>query len=176
MTARSLLLGREDDLVRLGAREIPFLAQVDVRVPGARAASLGFPLEPNTFSSANGREILWLGPDEWLVVDEPGDAATLVEELERSLEGSHHSIVDVSAGRAVIELRGPSRHELLASACPIDLHPRSWGDGMCAGSVFGSAQVLLQERTDDTRVFARPSFASYVLDLLLAALGTRPSR
>ena len=85
-----------------------------------------------------------------------------------SLAGLHHSIVDVSANRVVLELRGSSRHDLLSSACPIDLHPRSWGDGRCAQSVFGAAQVLLQEREGVTRMFVRPSFANYVVDLLLA--------
>ena len=75
-------------------------------------------------------------------------------------------MVDVSANRAVFELGGPSRLERLAIACPIDLHPRSWGDGRCAQTVFGAAQVLLHERDDATRVFVRPSFAGYVVDLL----------
>jgi sarcosine oxidase gamma subunit len=35
--------------------------------------------------------------------------------------------------------------------------------------VFGAAQILLQERDGTTRVFVRPSFAAYVVDLLLAA-------
>ena len=86
-----------------------------------------------------------------------------------SLAGLHHSVVDVSANRLLLELTGPSRHDLLASACPIDLHPRSWGDGRCAQSVFGAAQVLLHEREGATRLYVRPSFANYVVDLLLAA-------
>jgi sarcosine oxidase subunit gamma len=92
-------------------------------------------------------------------------------DLETSLAGLHRSVVDVSANRAVIELTGPSRHALVSSACPIDLHPRSWGDGRCAQSVFGSAQILLQEREPTTRLFVRPSFADYIVDLLLAASG-----
>ena len=99
----------------------------------------------------------------------PGAAGAIADELARSLDGLHHSIVDVSANRVALELAGPSRHDLLASACPIDLHPRSWGDGRCAQSVFGAAQVLLHEREGVTRLFVRPSFADYVVDLLLAA-------
>ena len=112
--------------------------------------------------------MLWLGPDEWLVVAEPGGAAAIAEELERSLADLHRSVVDVSSNRVVLELSGSSRHDLLSSACPIDLHPRSWADGRCAQSVFGAAQVLLQERRGTTRLFVRPSFADYVVDLLLA--------
>ncbi len=168
MTARSPLAHRAADLDRVGSRELPFLAQVDVRVDPTTVGALGFPTEPNTWTPAGDRDVLWLGPDEWLVVAEPGGAGALAQELERSLADLHRSVVDVSANRVVLELEGSSRHDLLASACPIDLHPRSWGDWRCAQSLFGSAQVLLQERRGTTRLFVRPSFAGYVVDLLLA--------
>jgi sarcosine oxidase subunit gamma len=169
VTARSPLAERSGHLERLGARELGFPAQVDVRADPSTATSLGFPAEPNTVASSPDRDILWLGPDEWLVVVLAGTAEAQVAELEASMGDAHHSVVDVSANRTVIELGGPSRHALLSTACPIDLHPRSWGDGRCAQTVFGAAQILLQERDGTTRVFVRPSFAAYVVDLLLAA-------
>ena len=167
MTARSPLAERSADLGRVDARELAFLSQVDVRIDRATATTLGFPTDPNTATSG-GRDVLWLGPDEWLIVGVPGTARAIWDEMEASLAGLHRSVVDVSANRAVIELAGSSRHDLMSSACPIDLHPRSWGDGRCAQSVFGAAQVLLHEREGATRVFVRPSFAGYVVDLLLA--------
>ena len=167
--ARSPLTERSGHLERLGARELVFLAQVDVRADPSTAARCGFPAEPNTVASGPDRDILWLGPDEWLVVGLGGSAEALAAELETTLGGVHHSVVDVSANRTVIELASQSRHEILSSACPIDLHSRSWGDGRCAQTVFGAAQILLQELEGTTRVFVRPSFASYVVDLLVAA-------
>jgi sarcosine oxidase subunit gamma len=166
--ARGRLAERSGHLERLGAREL-VLAHVDVRADPSTAASLGFPADPNTVAPSPDRDIFWLGPDEWLVVGHAGSAEALVAELETMLGDVHHSVVDVSANRTAIELAGPSRHELLSSACPIDLHPRSWGDGRCAQTVFGAAQILLQEREGTTRVFVRPSFAGYVVDLLVAA-------
>lgn len=171
MTARSSLVGRSVDLARLNASEVPFLTQVDVRASEPDASALGLPIEPNTIAVRNGREALWLGPDEWLVVSDPGTADAVVDELEAALAAVHHSVVDVSANRTVLELAGANRHDLLSVACPIDLHPRSWGDGRCAQTVFGGAPVLLQERSRTTRVFVRPSFVSYVTDLLLFADG-----
>jgi sarcosine oxidase, subunit gamma len=170
VTARSSLAVRSGDLDRLGATELAFPSQLDVRIEPASAAALGFPTEPNTARTSGDRDVLWLGPDEWLIVGAPGAASVIVDELEASLAGLHRSVVDVSANRVVIELAGSTRHELLSSACPIDLHPRSWGDGRCAQSVFGAAQVLLHEREGATRLFVRPSFADYVVDLLLASV------
>ena len=165
--ARTALAGRSADLARLGGVEVTFPTQVDVRI--ADGSALGFPTEPNTWAPVGEREALWLGPDEWLVVAS-ADAADVVAGLEASLAGTHRSVVDVSANRAVIALADAGRLELLSSACPIDLDPRSWTEGCCAQTLFGAAQVLLQERASETRLFVRPSFATYVVDLLLAGV------
>ncbi len=174
MTGESLrrapLAHREADLTALEALEVPFLAQIDVRCDAASAWRLGFPTTPNTVAGDETRGVLWLGPDEWLVVGLPGTEALIVAELEAALEGEHRSIVDVSANRAVIDLRGEDRLALLASGCGLDLDPRGdWLPGVCAQTLFAKAQVILQEREDATRVFVRPSFADYLVDRLMAA-------
>jgi sarcosine oxidase subunit gamma len=166
VTARRPLDGLAAGLARLDADELPFLAQIDVRADASAATSLGFPSRPNTTSPWNDGDVLWLGPDEWLVVAEAGREAELLGASEAALGSTHRSIVDVSANRAVFEMRGPDRFQRLAIACPLDLHPRSWGPGRCAQTVFGSAPILLHERPDATRVFVRPSFAGYVVGLL----------
>ena len=55
--------------------------------------------------------------------------------------------------------------------CPLDLDPRVWARGRCAQTLLGRAQVVLQERTKTTGILVRPSFADYVVDLLLAVHG-----
>jgi sarcosine oxidase subunit gamma len=142
------------------------LAQVDLRLD---ADLLPFDApEPNTASSWNGRDVLWLGPDEWLIVGEAGAATTIVEELDRLLDGRHRSIVEVSANRIVLDL--DDGLDLLASACGLDLDPRRWRPGMCAQTLLGQAQVILHQLDERaTRVFVRPSFAGYVEGLLAAS-------
>jgi sarcosine oxidase subunit gamma len=170
---RSPLGHRAGDLERLEAVEIPHLAQISVRCSVSDAARLGLSAEPNTAGGTMERGVLWLGPDEWLVVGLPGTAPALLHEVETALAGSHHAVVDVSANRTVVELRGADRHALLATGCSIDLEPAGgWVPGRCAQTVFARAQVLLQEMERATRVFVRPSFANYVVDRLLAAKGS----
>jgi sarcosine oxidase, subunit gamma len=169
---RSPLAHRADDLTRLEAVEIALLAQIDVRCDERAASRLGFPMEPNAVSGDMTRGVLWLGPDEWLVVGLPGTAGASVAELERDLAGSHHAVVDVSANRAVIELRGAARLDLLSSGCSLDLDPvGGWVPGVCAQTLFARAQVILEELEGATRLFVRPSFADYTVDRLLASLG-----
>jgi sarcosine oxidase, subunit gamma len=166
---RSPLAHRTAALAEIDAVEVPFLTQVDVRCSEREAARLGFPLQPNTVTGDMVRGALWLGPDEWLVVAAPGDPGVVVDGLEALLVDMHHAVVDVSANRAVIELHGPNRLALLASACSLDLDPAGgWVAGVCAQTLLARAQVILQELPDATRVFVRPSFADYVVDRLLA--------
>jgi sarcosine oxidase, subunit gamma len=141
------------------------LAQIDVR---ATPDLLPFaaPVE-NAVSAWNDRDVLWLGPDEWLVVAEPKAAPPIVPELEDALSGHHRSILDVSANRIVFELIDGL--EVLSSGCGLDTHPTRWRPGMCAQTLFGQAQVILHQRDErTTRVFVRPSFERYVIDLLTA--------
>jgi len=162
--ARSPLAHRAAGLAAAGTSEVAFLAQVSLRLDAALAARspLDLPLAPNTWRATAGWEALWLGPDEWLVVAPPGEAAAVADALDRALDGLHRSVVDVSANRTVVELAGDGRADLLAEGCGLDLHPRAWRAGRCAQTLLARAPVLLQERDAATRVFVRPSFADHV--------------
>jgi sarcosine oxidase, subunit gamma len=143
------------------------LTQIDVRVD-PNLVPFAAPAE-NTVRAWNDRDVLWLGPDEWLVVAEPNAASTIVRELEDALSGHHRSILDVSANRIVFEL--VDGLEVLSSGCGLDLHPTRWRPGMCAHTLFDKAQVILHQRDErTTRVFVRPSFEGYVVDRLTATL------
>ena len=141
------------------------LAQIDLR---ADPSNLPFePPEPNSTTTWNGRDVVWLGPDEWLVVGESGTEGSIQHELESLMTDHHHSVVDVSANRIGFDLTDGL--EYLSSGCGLDLDPARWRPGMCAQTVFAHAQVILHqldERT--TRVFVRPSFADYFVDRLTA--------
>ncbi len=141
------------------------LAQIDVRAV-ADLLPFAAPVE-NAVSAWNDRDVLWLGPDEWLVVAEPTATPTIVRDLEDGLSGQHRSVLDVSANRIVFEL--VDGLEELSSGCGLDLHSGRWTPGMCAQTLFGQAQVILHQRDErTTRVFVRPSFERYVIDRLTA--------
>lgn len=172
------LADREDALARIArlsggdvtAGLVTGLFQVALRVDPSRTGPLPFavPREAGTVATDVHHEVLWLGPDEWLVVT-PRDAADVMSTIDASLGTDPHAAVDMSANRAIVELSGVGRHQLLESRCPLDLHPRSWRAEMCAQTLLGRAQVVLQHRGDATRVFVRPSFGAYVVDVLVDA-------
>ncbi len=165
----------------LSIAELPFLSQVNFRVDPndanlmERVASglggLALPLLPNTVTSRGDRRALWLGPDEWLIVGPDGKQAAFLDALGVALAGAFGSIVDVSANRTVLDIRGSKALELLAHGVAIDLHPRSFGPGRCAQTFLAKAQVIIELRNEEAtfHVWVRTSFASYVAAWLLDA-------
>ena len=162
-------------------REVPFLAQVNLRIDPADGAALsavratlGFPLPlaPNTVSSSADRRAVWLGPDEWLIVADAGEEAALERGLRSALEGRFASVVDVSANRTTLELAGPRSRDVLQRGCALDLHPRAFGPGRCAQTVLARAQVVLEQRTAEPvyHALVRPSFAAYLAAWLMDAM------
>ncbi len=168
-----------DDVV---LAERAYLAQIGVRLhpgeggPSAVEAALGFalPATPNTVAAGDGgRRALWLGPDEWLVVAEPGAEAALEVELAEALAGGQlGSVVDLSCNRVALDLSGPLAREVLAKGCSLDLHPRAFGPGRCAQTLVARAQVILDQLDDAPafRLLVRPSFAGYLATWLLDAI------
>ena len=179
---RPPLADREADLGRIGGREIALATQLSVR--SRDPEPLGLPTGPNTWTTLAGsfpREVLWLGLDEWLVVGPPGSASGahhgiwtafgFDDPVAEGLRGAD-SLVDVSANRAAIELVADDAHDtraLLERGCSLDLHPRSWREGMCAQTILARVPVILQERANATRILVRPSFANWLVHWLVDA-------
>lgn len=165
---------------QLSIREIPFVSQINLQVDPKDArlmqqleSALGFalPVVPNTVGSLDDRRGLWLGPNEWLVVGLDGQQEAIERALHNALSGTFSSIVDVSANRALLEVRGPKARELLARGIPIDLDARSFGPGCCSQTLLAKAQVIIERRSDDPafHLYIRSTFASYAADWLLDA-------
>jgi len=161
------------------AAEIPFLTKVNIRLkpggPGAAAVAevLGaaLPIQPNTIAVGSARRLLWLGPDEWLVVAPPTERPGLELALLAALGAEPGAIVDVSGERAVLELSGPHARDVLMKGCSIDLHPTAFSVGQCAQTGLARAQVVLMPVGEAAYwIFVRSSFAGYLTAWLQDAM------
>jgi sarcosine oxidase subunit gamma len=150
-------------------------AQIGVRARGGAVARVAACLQipalpvPNRFVATAQGECFWLGPEEWLVVGSPASRAASLEALERAVGPDDGAAVDLSASRIIVDLRGLSARDVLASCCALDLHPLVFGPGQCAQTLIAKAPVLLSQAdaAPTFRLFVRPSFASYVVSWLV---------
>jgi sarcosine oxidase subunit gamma len=161
--------GRLADLPAvIRAYERPFLTQLTLRVREgheAVGAVLGVPLpsDPCTFTSGTGEfgavDVLWLGPDEYLVLAAPGVAGLEPAVREAIAVGA---VTDTSAQRTTVELAGPAVRDVLAHGCSIDLHPKAAPPGTCVQTLLARTGVILLVRGEDKyTVLVRQSFAAY---------------
>ncbi|WP_344932828.1 sarcosine oxidase subunit gamma [Sphaerisporangium flaviroseum] len=143
---------------RLRVREIPFLRQTVIRADPGRLGPQ-WPVEPGTWLRSGEADVLWLGPDEWLAIGDPG--LTPSPEM---------AVTDVSALRTTLLVAGPGARDLLAHGCALDLHPSVFGPGRCAQTMLARANVVLVAREDDEFwVLVRASFARYLADWITDA-------
>jgi len=105
--------------------------------------------------------VFWLGPDEWLVMTEPGVQTTLESRLREVLAGSTYALTDLTGGLICIRLRGRNARDVLAKGSTVDFHPRVFLPGQCAQTVLGKASMLiarpLPQRENAGRVDASSS-------------------
>lgn len=154
--------------------EIPFLGYINLR---GRPGHTGFiaallkvlgveaPTEANTAIEAGDNRIFWLGPDEWLIVTPAGRQDQVKKDLLAALDGVFSSVVDNSSGLTMIRISGDSAAELIATDCPLDLHPRDFKPGQCAQTRLAKAGMTITPLADGSgfELIIRRSFADYLL-------------
>ena len=126
------------------------------------------PTEPNTVALGDDLALLWLGPDEWLVLRHdarPGAEAELAARLRGALDGVRAAVTEVGESLCCIAVAGPRARDLVAKGCPLDLHPRAFGGtGHCAQSHLAKAAITLHQTGDAPAfdLYTRRSFADYL--------------
>jgi len=117
--------------------------------------------------------VLWLGPDEWLVVVPEEASADLPTRLARALARRRAAISDLSSSRTIIEIGGAAARDLLAAGCGLDLHPRVFVPGQCAQTLLARVPVIVDQldAAPHYRVLVRRSYRSWLVDWLIDAAG-----
>lgn len=129
----------------------------------SKSLGLALPKTPKASTSKNQRAALWLGPDEWLIVDtsksNPVDALSKTRVL--------HSAVDISHRNTAIIISGAGAEAVLSAGCPQDLSRKVFDIGACSRTVLGKAEVVLWRTGSDVfRLECWRSFSTYVFDFL----------
>jgi sarcosine oxidase subunit gamma len=142
-------------------RTLPPASRFALRArPGEARLGPGFPpvpAAPLTSAEADGRAVLWLGPEEFLVLAEPGAVP----------EVAGGWLVDVSDRQVAFAVEGPEAALLLAEGCPLDL--AALPPGGCARTLFGRVEIVLWRRPEGFRLEVGRSYAAHLRQLLEAA-------
>lgn len=145
------------------ASRVALRAPQKSRAALSRALGLRLPDQPKTAAVKGSRAALWLGPDEWLVLDAPdADPMAALKPV-----SALHSAVDVSHRNQAITVAGPGAEAALNSGCPLDLSQAAFPVGAATRTVLGKAEIVLWRTEAETfRVECWRSFADYCFTLL----------
>jgi sarcosine oxidase, subunit gamma len=147
---------------------LPPAERVGLRAPAASVAAVSkalgvkLPQKPKSSASEGSRHALWLGPDEWLVIDEDGNPLADLAEVK-----ALHSAVDISHRNVGIAVTGAGVEATLSAGCPQDLTHAAFPVGACSRTLMGKVEIVLVRTAEDTfRVECWRSFSDYVFDFL----------
>jgi sarcosine oxidase subunit gamma len=146
--------------------------RISLRAPAESLAALSkalgmkLPTKPKTSAAKEGRAALWLGPDQWLVIDD-GEA-----DLPALCAGvaALHSAVDISHRNLAILVSGARAADVINAGCPQDLSLAAFPVGACSRTVLGKVEIVLWRTAQDVfRVEVWRSFSDYAFTLLAEA-------
>ncbi len=146
-----------------------------VRVACGMAFGADLPSQLGVASERDKRAALWLGPDEWLLIADGADAAEIGAMLELVLDGTAHSLVDVSHRQIGLLASGPAAARVLNAGCPLDLDPRAFPVGFATRTLFDKVEIVLWRRAETSfHVEIWRSFAPHLAASLAEAARGAP--
>lgn len=149
-----MLRGRPDDLATI-ARDI-----TGMDCPGALSAAL----------DDEGHGVLWMAPDEALLLVAEHATVGIVNRIGEALAGQPHLVADVSDARAAFRMSGAGWRDALAKLTPVDLRPSAFGPGHFRRTRLGQvAAAFWMAAPDAVDVICARSVATYVGDSLTDA-------
>ncbi|MCH9756241.1 MAG: hypothetical protein K0U37_03475 [Gammaproteobacteria bacterium] len=145
----------------------PLIGQINIRViaPSTIRAleahlDMSFPKTPNTSTYSNNQTLLWLGPDEWLLLTDYANAHQTTATLKACIDQHPGAVIDVSDNRIRFTLSGPDSHTILQQGTAINIPTLNPGD--VVQTLFAKTQMIIHCLTPFSyQLFVRTSFKSY---------------
>ncbi len=178
LSHRSPLNG-DDGLIM---REASHLGKLVLRLAGTEAETLevdalegaDLPTRPchSSVSGTGTVSVLWLCPDEWMIVSQAGTEQALQTRLQSELSGRHIQLSNVTDYYTCIDIAGYQNREILMNLSTLDMHKRTFSAGQIKGSIFGHANAYVWQLHTDPgaseifRLIVRSSMADYLWCLI----------
>ena len=111
--------------------------------------------------------VIWMSPDELLLICGYAEAGGVVDALNEKLAGEHMLAVNVSDARAAFRLKGAHVRDVLGKLAPVDLDPAVFGIGEVRRTRLAQVAAgfwLLDQET--AQIFCFRSVSEYMFNLL----------
>ena len=112
--------------------------------------------EPLNISCNTNTRILWNGPNNWLLVSSKKE---ILKEINEKLVDTDFAITNVSHSRAIIQIEGKNKKEILKKGCPFNFNELK--KDTCLNSTYNGMSVtidMVDDNPDKVRIFTLRSF------------------
>ena len=116
--------------------------------------NLNFP-EVLRVNSNDQTRILWMGPENWLVIS----SNNILNELNEKFSTTEFAVTDISHSRSIIELQGPDVLELIKKGSPFDIE--SLTKNNCTSTVYNGITITIdniEDSKNQIRIISLRSF------------------
>jgi sarcosine oxidase subunit gamma len=128
---------------------------------------LNFPQKKLEAEQNDRTRILWMGPNNWMVVS---DEKVLESEIDENFSKEDFAVTNLSHSRAIIQLEGFNIKEVLKKGCPLNFN--EFKKDNCANSVFHGITItidMVSEDPEKIRILALRSFGGSIYHSLTDA-------
>ena len=160
-------------------QELPYVDKINLRLnPNnnnymsicCKILGAVLPTKPNTYVQNEKVKIIWLGPDEWMIINDQENK--LFIKLKNELGDLEVSVTNVSENRTIIRLSGKKIIILLSKFLVLDLKKNLGTPSSCAQTIFVKVPILLVRNNDNNQIpiidiFTNRSHANYIYNLLV---------
>lgn len=145
-----------------------------LRAAAAEVAGVAFPGTGEAATSGD-RGLLWMAPDEVLVLVEAARRDEALRHLRQMAEGRHVLVEDVSDMRSGFVIAGEAVRDVLARVTPADVAPAALPPGRVRRTRVGQvAAALWLPEEGRAEVLCFRSVAAYLRQLLVEAAASEP--
>ena len=116
--------------------------------------NLNFP-EVLKVNSNDQTRILWMGPENWLVIS----SNNILNELNEKFSTIEFAVTDISHSRSIIELQGPDVLEVIKKGSPFDIE--SLTKNNCTSTVYNGITITIdniEDSKNQIRIISLRSF------------------
>ena len=160
-------------------QELPYVDKINLRLDPnnndymsicGKILGAVLPTKPNTYVQNEKVKIIWLGPDEWMIINDQENE--LFIKLKNELGDLEASVTNVSENRTIIRLSGKKIITLLSKFLVLDLEKNLGTQSSCAQTLFVKVPILLVRNDDNNQapvidIFTNRSHANYIYNLLV---------
>ena len=134
---------------------------------------MDIPRISNTATVHDTYSVLWLGPEEWLLIVPESDEDRIASELSYGVADDWAVVIIVSDHYSIITIQGSETTEVLAQACGIDIHPQEFSIGQCCRCAFARTTAIVRplDSQGTYELILESSYAQYAEHWLSRAIG-----